>query len=190
MADIKTIVVRVPEIREFSGPGCDELLKNGAVFSDYRDGEIAGLSDADAGRARAENLETALARLKDGRDLVLLRLERPVFEAGLLELLEKSDRRTILAVVSPDRLVFYGFGVANKAGVIRDPAAAADVLPTLAMVGEFFLEGSPAGRVLYRALKNPNFKQVQIEKLKAALGRLEKMLKRENREPWDKHDCA
>jgi hypothetical protein len=58
------------------------------------------------------------------------------------------------------------------------------------MIGEFYLGGDIDGRVLFGALKNPSFKQTQVAKLKAAIGRLEKILKRDNLEPWDKHDCA
>ena len=39
-------------------------------------------------------------------------------------------------------------------------------------------------------MKNPNLKLEEIKKLKEALVRMESVIQRDNREPWDKHDCA
>ncbi|MBD5641311.1 MAG: hypothetical protein HDQ91_02685 [Desulfovibrio sp.] len=44
--------------------------------------------------------------------------------------------------------------------------------------------------VLYQVLKDPNLKLNEIIKLQEALARMESVIERNNREPWDKHDCA
>jgi hypothetical protein len=130
----------------------------------------------------------ALERLGAGEALVRLRLEGPAAEADLAELWDRSDRHTVFAVLAPDRALFLGFGI--NPGVLAKPIAFRDVWPTLAQIGEFYLAPGVSGAVLFEILKNPSFKQTQIAKLKAAVGRLEKILKRGDREPWDKHDCA
>jgi hypothetical protein len=127
--------------------------------------------------------------LAAGQTLIYLDLSGTDHDAKLYELLNKSDRRTIAAVVSSQRLIFYGLGVKAKLKSERK-VTYQDVLPTLAQVGEFYLADEVSGQVIFEALKNKNHKQGQVERLKAALERLEKILKRDKREPWDKHDCA
>ena len=39
-------------------------------------------------------------------------------------------------------------------------------------------------------MKDPNLKISEINKLKEAISRMESVIARDNREPWDKHDCA
>ena len=46
------------------------------------------------------------------------------------------------------------------------------------------------GAIIYQVMKNPNLKLEEIKKLKEALVRMESVIQRDNREPWDKHDCA
>jgi hypothetical protein len=191
MADIKSLVVQVPVIDPLLGTGCRAFLEDGAVFGRYSPGPLFGaLGPGQEGRVRADGPEDALARLREGRELTYLELGGPSFDSQLDLLIDQSDRRTVLAAASPSALAFLGFGIRRGAGGPLAKAAAADVLPTLAQVGEFFLDGQIEGAVLFEALRNPNFKQAQIAKLKAALLRLEKMLKRGSLEPWDKHDCA
>ncbi|MDR3135733.1 MAG: hypothetical protein LBU69_06550 [Deltaproteobacteria bacterium] len=190
MADIKTLIVKVPEISENTGLGCQEALRKGAFFASYAPGPFMESAEPEALKgAQASSVAQALERLKNGSGLTWLELAGPDFDQGLFELLGQSDRRTVIAVVSESSLAFYGLGIDSKAKP-KARATSADVLPTLAQVGEFYLGDNVQGNVLFEALKNKNFKQSQIARLKAALDRLEKMIKRENREPWDKHDCA
>jgi hypothetical protein len=190
MADIKSVFIEVPSLEADSGPGCREVLAKGAVFSNYSPGQWPpnALEPLTIKGSLTGSLAEALNNLQSGRELTVLKLESQNFDGDLFELLDNSDRRTILAVTAPDKLAFYGFGV--NQGSFAAAASFSDIWPTLASVGEFYLTSDVSGAVLFEALKNPNFKQTQIAKLKAALARLEKMLKRDNQEPWDKHDCA
>ena len=49
---------------------------------------------------------------------------------------------------------------------------------------------NPEQAEIYQVMKNPNLKLEEIKKLKEALVRMESVIQRDNREPWDKHDCA
>ncbi|MDR1111120.1 MAG: hypothetical protein LBP92_10625 [Deltaproteobacteria bacterium] len=190
MAEIKTLVALVPEIDPLLGPGRG-LLEGGAVFGCYAQGPLFGaLGPGREPSIRADGPDEALARIRDGQELTCLELRGPSLGAQLGDLIDQTDRRTVMAIVSPSALAFLGYGISRGAGGPAARASAADVLPTLAQVGEFFLDGKIEGAVLFEALLNPNFKQAQIAKLRAALDRLERMLRRDNREPWDKHDCA
>lgn len=199
MADVKTIIIETPRLALETGPGSKEFLEGGAVFARVGDGGWPGAPIFNPAEAEAANAAEALERLAAGKELTRLRLEGPDFDASLAAILDQSDRRTVFAVVTSDQVVFHGYGIAAP---LAEPGAAAyqDVLPTLAMIGDFYLarevelpDGGKLfieGRVLFEVLKNPSLKQSQIDKLKGALGRLETMLKRGNREPWEKHDCA
>ncbi|MDR2302165.1 MAG: hypothetical protein LBF38_09020 [Deltaproteobacteria bacterium] len=188
MAEIKTLIVKVPDISEQNGKGSQEAIRRGAYFENYSPGEV--LINAEANQAKVvSDPRAALESLAAGEALIEVELRGPDHESELYDLLDKSDRRTVVAIISNRGLVFHGLGVKPK---YRSAIGVSfkDVLPTLAQVGEFCLAETVEGQVLFDALKNKNHKQGQIERLKAALERLEKILKRENREPWDKHDCA
>ena len=65
-----------------------------------------------------------------------------------------------------------------------------DIVPTICYLLDFPVPEQSEGAVVYQAFKDPNFKMKEIQKLKDGLARMETALERENREPWDKHDCA
>ena len=44
--------------------------------------------------------------------------------------------------------------------------------------------------IIYQVLKDPNLKLTEITKLEEALARMEQVMARNSREPWEKHDCA
>ena len=65
-----------------------------------------------------------------------------------------------------------------------------DVVPTIC-----YLTGTPypetcEGAVLFQAMKDPNFKDKEINKLQEGIKRLQAAVARDGREPWDHHDCA
>lgn len=65
-----------------------------------------------------------------------------------------------------------------------------DIVPTIC-----FLTGIPVpptceGAVLYQAMKDPNFKDKELERLREGIKRMETAMARDSREPWDHHDCA
>jgi hypothetical protein len=131
--------------------------------------------------------------LEKGTALVVTDLgpaDRNGLETALAVILEAADRRTTVAVAGKNALAFHGAGINAKAGTVDRPAAARDVLPTLAAVGEFPLTDQCTGAVLYKALKTPNPKLEEIRRLREAILRMEGALARDSREPWDKHDCA
>jgi hypothetical protein len=192
VADIKVIIIETADgDLSGEGPAVKALDEGGAAFFPREPSGAwtdAPIDDHEA--ATAKSLDEALERLASGRELTYLRLDGPDFEPGLIRLLDAADRRTTLAVLAPDHVALYGYGINPEPASIRYAIAWRHLLPTLAAIGEFYLSRDARGQVVFEALKDPNIKQARVDKLKAALGRLEKMLKRESREPWDKHDCA
>ena len=65
-----------------------------------------------------------------------------------------------------------------------------DVAATVCYLLDLPVPEQCEGAVLYQAFKDPNFKLKEINKLRDALGRMETAVARQEREPWDKHDCA
>jgi hypothetical protein len=188
MPDIKAVAIKVPSLKEGQGSLSLKILREGFIFPDYLPGPIPD-SSVEASEYAISSPGEISAHLVDQTPLVILELAGEGFEETLLQVLEESSHRTSFAIAAPDKLAFYGYGFL-KSGTSGRKAESIDILPTLAQIGEFYLSGQVKGRILFEAIKNPNFKQAQIGKLKAALDRLEKVIKRENREPWDKHDCA
>ena len=193
MADKKTIVVLAPSA-EISGTAgsVGKLLKKGALVTNYTPGTVidAAVSDADVSRMDAAGVAEGVEK---GLPLMVVDLggaDAAGLEAALEAIMDAADRRTTIAVAGKSALAFYGNGVNNKVGTVDRPASAGDVLPTLASVGEFSLTDQCTGAVLYQVLKSANTKLDEIAKLKEALQRMEGALARDNREPWDKHDCA
>jgi hypothetical protein len=185
MSDIKTIIILtdapVPEAAgRFGGDGASFRLEGPSAPPP---GHVAG------GIPRSSDAAGALKLIADGDDIAVAMIPSGALEAALATLLEESPLKTVFALAAPGSLTFRGHGIAR--GVTGSEAATAqDILPTLAMVGEFLLLPGVTGRVLFEALRNPSYKQGQIGRLKAALARLEKAMKRTEQEPWDKHDCA
>ena len=125
-----------------------------------------GLVAADLGEAAAATLETAIAAALDA-----------------------TDRFTLVVLAASESLYLYGFGIKRGAAVDRE-AFARDVVPTICYVADLKVPAEATGAVLYQALKDPNMKLKEIQKLKDGLARMEAAISRESREPWDKHDCA
>lgn len=65
-----------------------------------------------------------------------------------------------------------------------------DLVPTICYLMDWPMPQDVDGAVVFQAFKDPNFKRKEIQKLKEGLERMEIALQRDNREPWDKHDCA
>ena len=87
-------------------------------------------------------------------------------------------------------VAFYGLAINGKAGVVERAVTAADVALTIATIADLAIDGSCTAAVIYQVMKNPNLKLDEIKKLKEAIARMESVINRDNREPWDKHDCA
>ena len=93
-------------------------------------------------------------------------------------------------VVSGKGVAFWGFGVNNKAGAVNRAATAQDIYVTIANIVDLPITAECTGAILYQMMKDPNLKISEINKLKEAISRMESVIARDNREPWDKHDCA
>lgn len=192
MADKKSLIVLAPSAEITGGEGTGKLLKKGAILRNYTPGDVlnASVEAAEVARLDADGLAAAV---EAGTALMLLDLgqaDGAALEAAMVKVMDAVDRKTVIALVGKNGLVLYGQGIDPKVGELGRPAAAADILPTLAAIGEFKLTAEAVGAVIYPALKSPNSKLDEIEKLKEALKRMEGALARDNREPWDKHDCA
>ena len=67
---------------------------------------------------------------------------------------------------------------------------AGDVALTIATIADMPIGEDCEAGVIYQVLKDPNLKLNELIKLQEALARMESVIERNNREPWDKHDCA
>ncbi len=190
MAEKKAIIVLAPEAEIAAcGDGLGKLLKKGVVLKNYTAGNSleaaeGAISVAPAGVADEVATGTALMVVDLGT------AGTAELDTALAAVLDGTDRRCTLAVVAKGAVVFYGLGVDAKAGEVARAAQARDIVPTLAYIADFPITTECTGAVLYQVLKSPNLKMDEIGKLKEALVRMESALARDNREPWDKHDCA
>jgi len=128
---------------------------------------VSDLAVADIGAPQGDALETAVARI-----------------------LAVANRRTLVVLAADNLLAFYGLGVDPKKGRIERPAAARDVVPTVCYIADLPVPEDCTGAVIYQVLKDLNMKAKELGKLQEAIRRMEAALQRDNREPWDKHDCA
>jgi len=65
-----------------------------------------------------------------------------------------------------------------------------DIVPTICHLTGIPVPETCEGAVLYQAMKDPNFKDKEVEKLQEGIKRLQAAMARDSREPWDHHDCA
>lgn len=65
-----------------------------------------------------------------------------------------------------------------------------DLVPTICYLMDYPIPEHAEGAVLYQAFKDPNFKYKDLQKLQEGVERMKIALERQDREPWDKHDCA
>lgn len=192
MAEKKALLILATSAEIAGGEGTGKLLKKGALFKNYSAGDVLNAS-VDKAEITAVNADGLAAAVEAGTALMVLDLgsaDAAVMETAMVKVMDAVDRKTVIALVGKNGLALYGQGIDTKVGDIARPVKAEDVLPTLAAIGEFKLTPEAAGAVIYPALKTPNSKLDEIEKLKEALKRMEGALARDNREPWDKHDCA
>ncbi len=111
-------------------------------------------------------------------------------DSNLDAVLDNVDRKTLVVVVSSKGVAFWGFGVNNKAGAVSRAINAQDIYVTIANIVDLPITSECTGAILYQMMKDPNLKISEINKLKEAISRMESVIARDNREPWDKHDCA
>ena len=114
-------------------------------------------------------------------------------EAALLAEIDKAfalaSTKMLLVVVTPSLALFYGLGIERNV-VLDKPLPAACVAPTLAWIGDLPLPAQVEAAPAYAVLKGLNFKAKEIAKMKDTNDALMLKIERDNRKPWDKHDCA
>ncbi|MBQ7456577.1 MAG: hypothetical protein IJS54_03080 [Desulfovibrio sp.] len=111
-------------------------------------------------------------------------------EEALAAAQEAANRRTVLVVAADDGVAFAGLGINSKAGHIGRVVSADDVVLTIATLVDLPISADCTAAIIYQVFKDPNLKLNERIKLQEALSRMESVLERNNREPWDKHDCA
>ena len=190
MAEKKAIIVLAPAADlSGSGEGLGKLLKKGAVLKNFTAGNALEAAEGAVSVAPAG----VAAEVEKGTALMVVDLGSAgssELDAAVAAVLDGADRRTAVAVVTKSAAVLYGMGIDAKVGEVARAANARDILPTLAYIADFPITAECTGAILYQVLKTPNMKMEELGKLKEALVRMEGALARDNREPWDKHDCA
>jgi hypothetical protein len=193
MAEKKALVVLAPATHLApSGEGLAKLLKKGALFTSFIPGDLDEIPSLGRTAARLSPGDVAAA-MEKGNDISIIDMheaDAAALDSALAVILEAVDRKTVVAVAAGDGLALYGSGINSKAGSIDRKCHARDIIPTLAYIADFPIVSSCTGAILYQALKSPNLKLEEIGKLKEAIARMEGVMARDNREPWDKHDCA
>lgn len=182
MAEKKSILLLLPTLQLSGSSDTLTALKKKAAILPNAD--TAGLEALAAALGGKTVDSAALA----GADDALLVVHGD--EAALAAALEAADRRTLIVVAAADGVAFYGMAINGKAGSVDRKICAQDIAVTIATIVDLPVSEDCTGAVVYQAMKNPNLKLDEIKKLKEALMRMESVIQRDNREPWDKHDCA
>ena len=177
MAEKKAILLMLPSVALSGASEALDKLKKKAVL----------LANADSAGLEALALELGGKKVEaaalEGAEDALLVVQGD--EAALA-----ADRRTLVVVAAADGVAFYGLAVDSKAGAVARAVDAQDIAVTIATIVDLPVSAQCTGGIIYQAMKNPNLKLDEIRKLKEALVRMESVIQRDNREPWDKHDCA
>ncbi len=184
MAEKKAIVVLGEQLAlAAGGEALDKFSRKAAI-----------LTRADAAGLEAEII--ALGGVKAGAAELAQALEQHslVYCAGgadvLAAAMEAANRRTLIVAATAEGVAFYGLAVNGKAGSVERPVTAADIALTVATIVDLPITAECTAAVIYQVLKDPNLKLNELIKLQEALARMESVIERNNREPWDKHDCA
>ena len=111
-------------------------------------------------------------------------------EEALAQVLEAANRRTLVVAACAEGVAFYGMAVNGKAGKVERKVDADDVALTIATIANLPNSADCTAGIIYQVLKDPNLKLTEITKLEEALARMEQVMARNSREPWEKHDCA
>lgn len=185
MAEKKAIILDAASLNlGASGEALDKLNKKAAKLPNAN---AAGLMELLKGMGGVCTDAAGLAAAAEGENGLLLLSGG---EAELAVALDVADRRTLVVVLGADAVALYGLAVNNKAGVVDRAVSAQDLMVTIATIADLEIDATCTGAVIYQVMKNPNLKLDEIKKLKEALIRMESVIQRDNREPWDKHDCA
>ena len=186
MAEKKAILVLADSLDlNASGDTLDALRKKAALLPHADCAGLAAVAEKlGAVKTDASGIQAALDGAKE--DSVLVMVEGDALAAAL----EAADRRTLVIVATGKGEAFYGLAINAKAGTVERAVNAQDIAVTIATIADLPVDENCTGAIIYQVMKNPNLKLDEIRKLKEALVRMESVIQRDNREPWDKHDCA
>ncbi|HJD97407.1 hypothetical protein [Mailhella massiliensis] len=162
-----------------------DSLKKAALLPNA---DCAGLAEAaEALGAVKTDAEGIAAALEASAETVLVMAEG---DAALAAAVEAADRRTLIVAANASGAAFQGLAINGKIGNVERAVTAQDIAVTIATIADLPISESCTGAIIYQVMKNPNLKLDEIKKLKEAIARMESVIQRDNREPWDKHDCA
>lgn len=185
MAEKKAFILDAPALDlAASGDALDKLKKKAALLPNAN---AAGLVDLLKGMNAVCCDAAGLAAAAEGDNGLIIVSGG---DAALPAVLEAADRKTLVVVLTSKGAAFYGLAVNNKAGSVDRAVNAQDMMVTIATIADLEIDATCTGAIVYQIMKNPNLKLDEIKKLKEALIRMESVIQRDNREPWDKHDCA
>ena len=184
MADKKAILIIGSELSLAADAEAVAKLKKKAAVLTHADAkdlakqaEALGAVRTDASGLAATLEKAPFALCEGGADV-------------LAQALEVANRRTVLVVAASDGVAFYGLGINSKAGQVDRSVTAQDIALTIATIADIPIGADCTAAIIYQVLKDPNLKLNELIKLQEALARMESVIERNNREPWDKHDCA
>ncbi|MFW5500321.1 MULTISPECIES: hypothetical protein [unclassified Maridesulfovibrio] len=193
MADKKVILVACGSAAiDADGAALKKFMKKTASVAPFENADVAAAASKIEGAAVVAPEGVAKVFEEDGAFAVveLGDIDGAALEAAVEQISEAADRRTLIVIACNEGLYFAGLGINKKAGKVERSATASDIIATICYIGDLLVPEDCTGGVLYQVLKDPNMKIKEVTKLKEALARMEVALQRDNREPWDKHDCA
>lgn len=184
MAEKKAILIDAAGMRlAGSGDALDKLNKKAAVLTDA---DVNGLAAKALALGGVKTDVASLAGTLENASLAVIFGKEDALAAAL----ETANRRTVVVVAADDGVAFYGMAINSKAGKVVRKVNADDIILTIATIVDLPITDDCTACVVYQVLKDPNLKLNEIIKLQEALARMESVIERNNREPWDKHDCA
>ncbi|WP_432734537.1 hypothetical protein [Maridesulfovibrio sp. FT414] len=193
MADKKVILISCGSAAvDFNGDALEKFMKKAAMVAEFDNTDIAAAAAKVEGAVSVAPEGIAKLFEDDGSFAVveLCDADGAALDAAIALVTEAADRRTLIVMSCNEGLYFAGLGINKKAGKVARSAAAEDVVATICYIADQSVPADCTGAVLYQVLKDPDMKIKELTKLKEALARMENALQRDNREPWDKHDCA
>ena len=162
-----------------------------AVQNDVKTEALAGALSGESIVDAAKNAGYVVEPIAAGSELSVV--EGLDDEASLLAEIDKAfaiaSTKMIIVVITPAMALFYGLGIERNV-VLEKPLPATCIAPTLAWLGDLPLPAQVEAAPAYAVIKGLNFKAKEIAKLKDTNDALMLKIERDNRKPWDKHDCA
>ena len=193
MADKKVILVVSGEVDvNNAGPAMMKFTKKACNFAGFDNSGMMVEASKVEGASTVAAAGIAKVFEEDGAFVIveLGNADSDGVESTMSQVVDAADRRTLIVLATDTGLFIGGLGINKKIGTVDRQVKAADIIATICYVADLSVPADCIGGILYQALKDPNMKLKEIGKLQDAIGRMEVALQRDNREPWDKHDCA